>query len=162
MNDSPEPFRFFRDVRRVVISLLQNRSYPIWKRLFMLGCLCEKLDEMGARGRDQNAANVREYVDSLNNGMLDNLVANCAAHPAAQLEVVLELIVVTNTFLAFTIKDLNHFLYLFFFTILILLLISIGMSGQSLAVWRVVTILIGAWIVLVITFLSQLPFFKIS
>ena len=74
----------------------------------------------------------------------------------------LELIVVAITVLAFTIKDLNYLLYLFFFTILILLLISIGMSGQSLAVWRVVTILIGAWIVLVITFLSQLPFFKIS
>jgi hypothetical protein len=74
---------------------------------------------------------------------------------------VLELVVVAITFLAFTIKDLNYLLYLFFFTILILLLISIGMSGQSLAVWRVVTILIGAWIVLVITFLSQWPFFKI-
>jgi uncharacterized membrane protein YccC len=74
----------------------------------------------------------------------------------------LELIIVAITVLAFTIKDLNYLLYLFFFTILILLLISIGMTGQSLAVWRVVTILIGAWIVLVITFLSQLPFFKIS
>ena len=74
----------------------------------------------------------------------------------------LELIVVAITVLAFTIKDLNYLLYLFFFTILILLLISIGMSGQSLAVWRVVTTLIGAGIVLVITFLSQLPFFKIS
>jgi hypothetical protein len=74
----------------------------------------------------------------------------------------LELIVVAITFLAFTIKDLNDLLYLFFFTILILLLISIGMSGQSLAVWRVVTILIGAGIVLVITFLSQLSFFKMS
>jgi len=74
----------------------------------------------------------------------------------------LELIVVAITVLAFTIKDLNYLLYLFFFMILILLLISIGMSGQSLAVWRVVTILIGAWIVLVITFLSQLSFFKIS
>src|SRR6266700_4153396 len=74
----------------------------------------------------------------------------------------LELIVVAITVLAFTIKDLNYLLYLFFFTLLILLLISIGMSGQSLAVWRVVTILIGAWIVLVITFLSQLSFFKLS
>jgi Fusaric acid resistance protein-like len=73
---------------------------------------------------------------------------------------VLELIVVTITFLAFTIKDLNHLLYLFFFTILILLLISHGMTGQSLAVWRVVTTLIGAGIVLVITFLSQLSFFE--
>jgi len=73
---------------------------------------------------------------------------------------VLELIVVAITFLAFTIKDLNDLLYLFFFTILILLLITIRMPGQSLAVWRVVTTLIGAGIVLVITFLSQVSFFK--
>ena len=73
---------------------------------------------------------------------------------------VVELIIVTITFLAFTIKDLNYFLYFFFFTILILLLISIQLPGQSLAVWRVVTTLFGAGIVLVITFLSQLSFFE--
>ncbi|GHO56176.1 FUSC family protein [Ktedonobacter robiniae] len=75
---------------------------------------------------------------------------------------VLGLIVVAITCLAFSVKELNYLLYLFFFTILILLLISIATSGQSLAVWRVVTILVGAGIVLVITFLSQLPFFKLS
>lgn len=67
---------------------------------------------------------------------------------------VLELIVVVITFLTFTVKELNYLLYFFFFTILILLLISIAMSGQSLAVWRVVTILFGAGIVLVIILLS--------
>ena len=73
---------------------------------------------------------------------------------------VLGLTVVAITFLAFTVKELNYLLYLFFFTILILLLISIATSGQSLAAWRVVTILVGAWIVLVITFLGQMPFFE--
>jgi uncharacterized membrane protein YccC len=73
---------------------------------------------------------------------------------------VVGLIVVASTFLAFTVKERNYLLYLFFFTILILLLISIGTSGQSLAVWRIVTILLGAGIVLVITFLAQIPFFE--
>jgi uncharacterized membrane protein YccC len=73
---------------------------------------------------------------------------------------VLGVIVVAVTFLAFTVKDLNYLLYLFFFTILTLLLISLGTSGQSLAVWRVVAILFGAGIVLVITFLSQMSFFE--
>jgi uncharacterized membrane protein YccC len=73
---------------------------------------------------------------------------------------VVGLIVVAIAFLAFTVKDLNYILYLFFFTILILLLISIATSGQSLALWRVVTILFGAGIVLVITFLGQMPFFE--
>lgn len=73
---------------------------------------------------------------------------------------VLGLLVVASTFLAFTVKERNYLLYLFFFTILILLLISIGMAGQSLVVWRMVTILFGAGIVLVITFLAQIPFFE--
>src|SRR5258708_15579170 len=73
---------------------------------------------------------------------------------------VLGLIVVAITFLAFTVKDLNYTLYLFLLTILILLLISLGMSGQSLAALRgvevrLVAILIGAGIALVITFLNQ-------
>ncbi|GHO63580.1 hypothetical protein KSC_024720 [Ktedonobacter sp. SOSP1-52] len=79
---------------------------------------------------------------------------------SVQNALVVGLIVVAITFLAFTVKEQNYFLYLFFFTILILLLISIKTSGQSLAVWRVVTILVGAGIVLMITFLSQMPFFE--
>jgi hypothetical protein len=79
---------------------------------------------------------------------------------SVQNTLVVGLIVMAITFQAFTVKELNYLLYLFFFTILILLLISIATSGQSLAVWRVVTILFGAGIVLVITFLAQMPFFE--
>jgi len=54
LKDAPEPYVFFRDVRRLAIALLQDRSHPIWRRLFMLGCLCEELDEAGSRARDRN------------------------------------------------------------------------------------------------------------
>jgi hypothetical protein len=98
---------------------------------------------------------------------LQNVIATCLGALLAgvlivgvQNALVVGLIVVAITFLAFTFKDLNDLLYLFLFTILILLLISIATSGQSLAVWRVVTILFGAGIVLVITFLDQMPFFE--
>jgi lysine-N-methylase len=85
LKDAPEPYGFFRDVRRLVISVLQNRSYPVWKRLFMLGCLCEKLNEPNA---------IHTYVDGLNDGALDDLLVKCSPHsPAVQLEAVLELIV---------------------------------------------------------------------
>ena len=61
----------------------------------MLGCLCEKLDETEVRRGDQDALNaLQKYVDGLSGGALDDLLAQRAAHPpAAQLEVVLELIV---------------------------------------------------------------------
>jgi uncharacterized membrane protein YccC len=98
---------------------------------------------------------------------LQNVIATCLGALLAgvlivgvQNALVLGLIVVAITFVAFTVKDLNYLLYLFFFTILILLLISITTSGQSLAVWRVVTILFGAGIILVIAFLDQMPFFE--
>lgn len=91
LKDSPEPYRFFRDVRRLVIGLLQNRSYPVWKRLFMLGCLCEKLDEIG--NRDNALSIVQKYLDRLDHGALDEALAKCPANPATQLAVVLELIV---------------------------------------------------------------------
>ncbi len=95
LKDSSEASRSFRDVRRLVISVLQNRSYPIWKRLFMLGCLCEKLDETGMGSADRDALNaIHEYIDALNGGALDDLLAQCSPHPpAVQLELVLDLIV---------------------------------------------------------------------
>jgi len=92
--ESPEPYRFFRAVQRSVIALLQNRAYPIWKRLFLLGCLCEKLDEMGGCMRDANALGVLQtYVDSLTGGSLDDLVAQHSVDLRPQLSIVLELIV---------------------------------------------------------------------
>src|SRR6266567_3863514 len=121
-----------------------------WAALTVI--ICTKQDQKGSLMMALQIV-VATYLGAL---LADVLIAGM------QNVLALELIVVAITVLAFTIKDLNYLLYLFFFMILILLLISIGMSGQSLAVWRVVTILIGAWIVLVITFLSQLSFFKIS
>ena len=88
LKGSAERYRFFRDVKRLVIAVLQNRSHPVWKRLFVLGCLCGKLDEMTG---DLNG--IQSYLDSLNQGMLDDLLANCPVQPGGQLEIVLELMV---------------------------------------------------------------------
>lgn len=94
LKNSPEPYGYFREIRRLVIALLQNRSYPVWKRLFMLGSVCEKLDEMGSQGRDRNALTViQDHVDSLENGILNDTQDKGAANPTFQLQVVLELIV---------------------------------------------------------------------
>jgi lysine-N-methylase len=89
----PEPFRLFREIRRLVLSVLQNRSYPVWKRLFRLGYLCETLEEARQRrwAIDSLGA-IRKYTDSLNDGGMDHLADRCAAHSTAQLETVVELI----------------------------------------------------------------------
>ena len=91
--ESPDRYRFFRVVRRMVISLLQNRSYPLWKRFFMLGCFCVKLDETVTAGGWDHADVLQAYLDNLNNDALSDPMASSRADPTAQLETVLELIV---------------------------------------------------------------------
>jgi lysine-N-methylase len=84
LNNSASPYGFFRDVRRLVLSLLQNRSYPIWKRLVMVGCLGERL----ANGRNA-VSEAEEYV----NRRFDDGPYECSAHSTTQLAMVLDLIV---------------------------------------------------------------------
>jgi lysine-N-methylase len=93
LKDSPEPYLFFRGLRRLVISVLQNRSQPIWRRLFRLGCLFEKLNEIDSRDKDSTRLKVlQQYADSLDDNTPGEPVP-ALARPAEQLEVVLELIV---------------------------------------------------------------------
>ncbi|MGA3040936.1 MAG: hypothetical protein ABSF54_09145, partial [Bryobacteraceae bacterium] len=64
---------------------MQNRSHPIWKRLLILGFLCEKLEKKGGPGGDRNTLNViHKYIDSLDNGILREQLAKPAALPAVQ------------------------------------------------------------------------------
>jgi lysine-N-methylase len=77
----PEPYGSFRDIQRLVISLLQDRSYPLWQRLFRVGLLCRKLDETGRARWDGDSPDVLQQP----------------ADPKTQLETVLELIVARIT-----------------------------------------------------------------
>jgi len=97
---------FFGNAQGLVISLLQNRSYPIWKRLAMVGSLCEKLDETGAQGgapgnqgkapgviqKHADRLAIQNHVDRLKGGLLDDVLDKSLANPTAQLEGVLDLI----------------------------------------------------------------------
>ena len=82
------------------------------------------------------------------------LLAGALAMLVQQSSIIL-LIIVAVTFLAFTVKELNNTFQVFFFTILILLVISIAGTGQSFAIWRIIAILIGVGIVLAILALNQ-------
>src|SRR4029077_2694478 len=39
-------FRYFWDVREFCLLLVQDRSYPLWQRLFILGMFCRRLGEI--------------------------------------------------------------------------------------------------------------------
>ncbi len=43
---SDKPYQYFREIRDFVIWLLQYRAFPLWKRLVILGSLCDQLHDM--------------------------------------------------------------------------------------------------------------------
>jgi lysine-N-methylase len=85
LGQAPEPYRVYRDTRRLVIALLQHRAFPMWERLFLVGCLVERLDEAASQGWDGAAP--------LHSGIWNDLPSKSSAPPTAQLETVLEMIV---------------------------------------------------------------------
>jgi lysine-N-methylase len=91
---SDKPYRYFREMRGLVIWLLQYRGYPLWKRLVILGSLCDQLQEIAGAGLDTG---IPEVLDAYRHGVDRDLFGEAlnthVAQPAKQLELVLELIV---------------------------------------------------------------------
>jgi len=89
-----KPYRHFREIRGFAIWLLQYRSYPLWKRLVILGSFCDQLQESSVSG---GGSRTLEVLAGFRNAMARNLFDasfdSLAAQPAKQLELVLELIV---------------------------------------------------------------------
>jgi lysine-N-methylase len=94
LRTSQSPYEHFRELRSFAIWLLQYRAYPVWKRLAILGSVCDELHEMAGEGSLAKAPEVlEEYRDSVCHNLLDDILDNQPPQPAAQLEMVLELIV---------------------------------------------------------------------
>lgn len=92
--NSGKPYRYFREIRGLIIWLLQYRAYPLSYRLVILGSFCDQLDEMAAAGRHSQTPEIVEaYRDAVNRNLFDEVLRNHRTQPAAQLEMVLELIV---------------------------------------------------------------------
>jgi lysine-N-methylase len=91
---SDKPYEHFRAIRGFVIWLLQYRAFPLWKRLVILGSLCDQLQAMAAAGRNSQIPGVLEaYRNGVDRDLSGQALDNHRAQPAAQLELVLELIV---------------------------------------------------------------------
>ena len=86
---SGKPYQYFRDIRACVIWLLQYRPYPLWKRLMILGSLCDQLQAT-------SQSKIPGMLDAYRNGVVrDQFTAALANHspqPAKQLELVIEII----------------------------------------------------------------------
>jgi len=91
---SGKPYRCFHEIRALAIWLLQYRSYPLWKRLVILGSFCDDLHEMAAAGRHSQALEIVDaYRAAPQRNLFDQALANHHAQPVAQLELILDLVV---------------------------------------------------------------------
>jgi lysine-N-methylase len=92
--NSEKPYQHFREIRAFVIWLLQYRAFPLWKRLTILGSVCDQLQELTAVGRGAETPMVLDAGrDGVDRDLFGEALNTHGPQPAAQLELVLELIV---------------------------------------------------------------------
>jgi lysine-N-methylase len=89
-----KPYQYFRAVRALAIWILQNRAYPLWQRMVILGSLCDQLDQTSARGIYSETPQILDgYRDAMSRMLFNESLAQLQPRPVAQLEVIVELIV---------------------------------------------------------------------
>ena len=97
---SNKPYRYFLQIRAHVIWLLQDRTYSVWKRVAILGSLCDQLDKTTAHGQIPDV--LAAYRDGVERRLFDQALDSHRPQHVKQLELVLELIVgrITSDFTA--------------------------------------------------------------
>ena len=73
--------------------MIQDRRRPLWQRLFLLGLLRQRLDEILSAEQDDAVPEIlRSYWEIVETGALRDEMEKIPAQPAVQLDVVLRLI----------------------------------------------------------------------
>lgn len=81
------------EVRRFVLSILQNRKYPLPKRLILLGHICDKLHGIGTEGNYHAVPEVLQgFSLAIEADLFGEHLGRCTADSATQVGIVLELI----------------------------------------------------------------------
>jgi lysine-N-methylase len=83
---------FFWPIRELVLTLVRNRKYPLWQRLFLIGTLCRRLDAVARGETDRGVAPVLEgFSAAVAQGSLRKAMETVPADLALQLDMVLQL-----------------------------------------------------------------------
>lgn len=95
-DDSPDRERkllpYFWPIREFVFTLIRNRIYPLWQRLFLLGSFCRRLDAVVRGEADRGVAAVlRDFPAAVASGSLRPAMEKIPADLAMQLDMVLQL-----------------------------------------------------------------------
>jgi lysine-N-methylase len=84
-------FRYFWDVREFCLLLVQDRSYPLWQRLFILGAFCKRLGEqVGSRQFALVPKLLHDYAEITSSGKLRSAMEEIPIRAHAQLEMVMQ------------------------------------------------------------------------
>jgi lysine-N-methylase len=97
----PKPMEFssgagpISGVRQLVISMLQNREYPISRRLILAGIVCSLWSELESSLASEDAKDdfLRDLATAVGDRRYDAYLEGCVADPATQLRTVLDLLV---------------------------------------------------------------------
>ena len=99
----PDPIRFEStsemeprhwNVRKLILSILQNRRYAVSKRLLLVGHVCSKLADIGRAGEMENVSDVLGGFElAIEGGFFDGHLRQARGKAIPQLVVALELIV---------------------------------------------------------------------
>lgn len=96
-DDSPERadralLPFFWPIREFVFTMLRNRAYALWQRLFLIGLFCRRLDAI-AKGEGERGvtAFLRDFSGAVASGTLRGAMETIPADLHLQLDMVLRL-----------------------------------------------------------------------
>jgi lysine-N-methylase len=90
---SEKPMRYFWEGREFSLALVQDRQYPLWQRLFLLGIFCKRLDAVMTDPRGGSVARLlREYAEIAAQGKLRPAMDGIPARPEAQLMMILQVV----------------------------------------------------------------------
>jgi lysine-N-methylase len=98
MSDLPVPrslgaLRFFWEIREFCLVLLQDPTYNLWQRLFILGMFCKKLNELERAGDvEQIPRLLRDYAQIAVDGRLKDAMNGIPVRLDAQVRMVLEVV----------------------------------------------------------------------
>ncbi len=84
-------FRYFWEVREFSLILVQDCSYPLWERMFLLGMFCQRLGEILARGQFGLVPKLlHEHAEIAFSGKLRAEMDAIPIRASAQLQMVIE------------------------------------------------------------------------
>jgi len=91
---SSAPIRsYFWVLRDFTMRLAVNRKYSLWKRLFLLGTFCRRLDAVLREEPKRTVPDfLRDFSAAVDSGALNGPMESIRPDPAAQLEMVLRLV----------------------------------------------------------------------